>query len=57
MRTVYTFCAFFSDIDILLYYKRAGVWGSKVKMGVASSEFWDIPTSAIANYCTGKITV
>jgi hypothetical protein len=26
-------------------------------MGVASSEFWDIPTSVIANYCTNAIII
>jgi hypothetical protein len=26
-------------------------------MGVASSEFWDIPTSVITNYCTNAITI
>jgi hypothetical protein len=36
---VYTFCAFFSDIDILLCYKRGGLRGPKVQMSVVSSEF------------------
>jgi hypothetical protein len=55
---MYTLCASLFDIDILLYNRSGGVGGGQeLQMGVASSEFWDIPTSVITNYCTNAITI